>query len=321
MTARNKKLKKFSLSLIVPFYNEGATVAMFFASTLPIVEEVTRDYEIICINDGSEDNTLEELKKYHRKNVKIKLINFSRNFGKEAALTAGIECASADIVIPIDADLQDPPDLIPKMINKWQEGYNIVLAQRKSRKDKLFKRVTAWAYYKLFAYLTNDKFPPNVGDFRLFDKKVIEVIRLLPEKTRFMKGIFSWVGFKSAIVYYDRPHRIQGTTKLPFLKLLKLAFDGIFSFSTKPLRVWLYIGLFFSTISFLYASFLILKTLILGVDLPGYASIMVTILFIGGLQLVSLGVIGEYIARIYKETKNRPIYIIESKYGFTEKRP
>jgi glycosyltransferase involved in cell wall biosynthesis len=204
------------------------------------------------------------------------------------------------------------------MVEKWQEGYDVVVAKRRKRQDKFFKNITAKLFHKLFGYLTNNNLHPDSGDFRLLDKKVIQIIRQLPEKTRFMKGVFSWVGFKTAEVYFDRPQRAIGTTKIPFLKLFKLAFDGIFSFSTKPLKIWLYIGLTFSIISFIYASFLILRKLVFGTDLPGYTSLMVVILFMGGIQLISLGVIGEYIARIYKEVKNRPIYIVEKKYGFKQ---
>ncbi len=312
---KNKR-SPIGISLIAPFYNEEEGVELFFKRVGVVLKEITKDYEIICVNDGSTDGTLQKLQAMNKQDVRVKIINFSRNFGKEAALTAGVDFATKAVVIPIDSDLQDPPELIPLMVEKWQEGYDVVVAKRKTRKDGWCKRIPAQLFHKLFGYLTNHKLHPDAGDFRLLDRKVIDIIRLLPEKTRFMKGIFSWVGFKSIEVYYDRPQRAVGSTKIPFFKLLKLAFDGIVSFSTKPLKIWLYIGLTFSIISFVYASFLILRKLLFGADLPGYTSLMVVILFIGGIQLISLGVIGEYIARIYKEVKNRPIYIVDQIYGF-----
>lgn len=310
------KSSPIGISLIVPFYNEEEGIAIFFKRVNKILKDLTTDYEIICINDGSKDETLLQLQKINSKDNKVKIISFSRNFGKEAALTAGLDFATKSVVIPIDADLQDPPELIPLMVAKWQLGFDVVVAKRKHREDTVFKKLTAKLFHKFFGYLTNNNLHPEAGDFRLLDQKVISIIKLLPEKTRFMKGIFSWVGFKTTEIYYDRPRRALGTTKIPFIKLLKLAFDGIVSFSTKPLKIWLYIGLIFSIISFTYASFLILRKLFFGADLPGYTSLMVVILFMGGVQLVSLGVIGEYIARIYREVKNRPIYIVDQTYGF-----
>lgn len=309
-----------SISLVVPFYNEQDGIALFFEKITQILKAITRDYEIICINDGSTDQTLAILKKQHKKDKRIKILNFSRNFGKEAALTAGITFATLDVVIPIDADLQDPPELIASMVDKWREGYDVVVAQRRHRHDRFFKRITAQLFHKFFAYLTNNNLNPNAGDYRLMDRKVIEVIKLFPEKTRYMKGLFSWVGFKTVAVQYDRPLRTFGNSKIPVYKLFKLAFDGIFSFSTKPLKIWFYIGLFISMISFTYASFLLLRKIIIGADLPGYTSIMVGVLFMGGIQLISLGVIGEYIARIYKEVKNRPVYIVDEKHGIDDKK-
>jgi polyisoprenyl-phosphate glycosyltransferase len=309
----------FSLSLIVPFYNEEEGIGLFFDNVLKVIRSLTDDYEIICVNDGSSDKTLNKLEHYQHLDTRMGIINLSRNFGKEAALTAGIDYSTKDIVIPIDADMQDPPELISQMIEKWQKGFDIVLAKRQHRKDKFFKRVTANLFHKLFSYLTNHNLETGAGDFRLLDRKVVEVIKLLPEKTRFMKGIFSWVGFNSTSIYYNRPERSIGLTKMSFFKLLNHAVDGIVSFSTKPLKIWLYIGLFFSMVSFTYASFLIIRTLLLGTDVPGYTSLMVVILFIGGIQLISLGIIGEYIARVYREVKNRPIYIVDSVYGLREK--
>lgn len=315
-----KKKSTYLLSIVTPFFNEEESLSSYFIEILKILKGLNCNYEVICVDDGSTDSTGSLLLEYAKKNSSIKIIRFSRNFGKEAALSAGLDAANGDIVIPIDADLQDPPSLIPEMISKWKEGYKVVLAQRKSRDDGYFKDFFAQIYYNVAGYLTSNHLPRNVGDFRLMDREVVLAVRSLKEKNRFMKGILSWVGFKTAVVKYSRPKRSKGETHLSFSKLFKLALDGLFSFSSKPLKVWLYVGLLFSIVSFSYACYLILRTMILGVDLPGYASIMVAILFMGGIQLVSLGVIGEYIARIFKEVKQRPLYITDYTYGFEKNR-
>lgn len=311
-----KKKSTYLLSIVTPFFNEEESVNVYFTEILNVLKTLECNYEIICIDDGSTDGTSSKLHAFAKRNNNIRIIKFSRNFGKEAALSAGLDAASGDAVVPIDADLQDPPSLIPKMVSKWQEGYKVVLAQRKSRDEKVIKRFFAKLYYEIASYLTSDHLPKNVGDFRLMDKEVVNAVKALKERNRFMKGILSWVGFKTTTIEYNRPKRAKGETHLGFSKLFRLALDGIFSFSSKPLKVWLYLGLLISIASFSYACYLILRTLILGVDLPGYASIMVAILFMGGIQLVSLGVIGEYIARIFKEVKQRPIYITDYTHGF-----
>lgn len=307
-----------SLSIITPFFNEQDMVDIYFKRVTPVLNKITSDWEIVCINDGSTDNTPLLLYKYVQQEPRIKLINLSRNFGKEAALSAGLDYSTKNAIIPLDCDLQDPPDLIPEMINKWQEGFDMVLAVRKSRNESVIKKLFAAIYHKIINVLTNGNIPQNVGDFRLLDRKTVDTIKTLEERNRFMKGVFAWVGYNKTIIYYHRPARASGTPKLGFFKLLQLGFDGIISFSSKPLKVWLYLGLVFSGLSFAYACYLILRTLFFGVDLPGYASIMVSVLFMGGIQLVSLGVIGEYIARIFKEVKRRPIYIVDEKYGFNQ---
>lgn len=230
-------------------------------------------------------------------------------------MTAGLDHASGEVVIPIDADLQDPPELIPEMIAKWREGYKVVLATRKSRRESWFKRNTALAFYSIMGRMSTVKIPKNTGDFRLMDRQVIEAMKLLPERTRFMKGLFAWAGFSTTVIYFDRPDREIGESKWNYPRLWNFALDGIFSFTTVPLKIWTYLGLIISFCSFIYGTFLIIRTLIHGSDVPGYASLMVVILFLGGIQLMSLGIIGEYIGRIYRETKRRPIYIIEKKTG------
>lgn len=303
------------LSLIVPVYNEEEAIDHFFQEVIPVIEPITQNFEIICIDDGSVDQTLECIKKWHRKDDRIKLITLSRNFGKEAALTSGLFASRGQAVIPIDVDLQDSPELIPRFVEQWRKGYKVVIATRKHRQESFFKRKTAEFFYKILSKVTKVHIPANTGDYRLMDRQVVETVKQLPERTRFMKGIFAWVGYPTACLYFDRPDRVDGVTSWNFPKLWSFALDGIFSFTTIPLKIWTYIGALISSIAFFYGIYIITKTLILGVDQPGYASLMTVILFLGGIQLISLGVIGEYIARIYKETKNRPLYVINETYG------
>jgi glycosyltransferase involved in cell wall biosynthesis len=307
------------ISIICPFYNEQNMIELFFQTLLPIVSSVSFLVEIICVNDGSSDNTLALLRKKQEQiknsTLDFKILDFSRNFGKEAALTAGIDYASGDAVIPIDTDLQDPPELILSMLEKWQQGYEVVLATRIDRSsDSWLKRKTAHWFYKTHNAISYPPIPEHAGDFRLLDRCVVDALKQLPENQRFMKGLFNWVGFKTIQVFYTRSLRVEGKTKFSPWKLWTLALDGITSFSTVPLRIWTYLGLFISSLAFLYGSFIIAKTLILGKDLPGYASLIVCVLFLGGLQLIGIGVLGEYIGRIYLETKRRPIYIIKKIY-------
>ncbi len=306
-----------ALSILIPMHNEQDVLEKLFARLIPCIEEVTTDFEIVCVDDGSRDDTLALLKGYHRKDARIKLIALSRNFGKEAALTAALDHCIGDAVIPLDADLQDPPELIPEMWAKWKEGYQVVLATRKSRPgDSWFKRVSAEGFYKVINSVSTVKIPRNTGDFRLMDRSVVESVKQLPERTRFMKGIFAWVGYKTHTIYFDRENRAAGSTSWNYRRLWHFALDGIFSFTTVPLRIWTYVGAVISMLAFLYALWIIFHTMYYGVNLPGYASLMVAVLFMGGIQLISLGVIGEYVGRIYRETKQRPIYLVGEKIGF-----
>lgn len=309
-------------SVVVPMYNESANIDLFFEALVPILTSIAADWEVICINDGSRDDTAHRVKMWHHRDARIKLVSLSRNFGKETALTAGLFHASGRCVIPMDADLQDPPELIPQMIAKWREGAKVVLATRQFRSgDGFLKKLTAHWFYAIIGRLSRTDIPKNTGDFRLMDREVIEAIRLLPERTRFMKGLLSWVGFTTTQVYYDRPERAAGSTKFNFMSLWSLALDGLFSFTTVPLKIWTYVGAIISLLSFSYALFLIVKTLVSGSDVPGYASIMVAVLFMGGIQLMSLGVMGEYIGRIYRETKRRPLYVIGETVGLEKVLP
>jgi polyisoprenyl-phosphate glycosyltransferase len=299
------------ISIVCPFYNEESVVDEFFSAIGPVLSEINYSYEIVCVNDGSDDKTFERLKDQKKANSRIRIINLSRNFGKEAAITAGLDYSKGKAVIPIDADLQDPPELIPKMIKKWEAGSDIVLAKRVDRlEDTYFKRVTAGAFYKIHNLISDSKIPENVGDYRLMDRRVVDALSQLPERERFMKGLFSWVGFKVDSVEYSRKKRVSGNSKFNGWKLWNFALDGITSFSTSPLRVWLYLGMLISTISFCYAALIMIRTMIYGVDVPGYASIVIAILFLGGVQLIGIGVLGEYVGRIYMETKARPLYLV-----------
>ena len=311
--------EEIELSIVSPMYNEEVNIDYFFKRLLPILDSLVLSYEVICINDGSTDETSKKILEFHKINPRIKLVNLSRNFGKDNALTAGLHYASGRAVVPIDSDLQDPPELIESLLSKWREGYDVVYAVREKRHGETFmKRLTARLFYKFINMFSETPIPHNTGDFRLLDRRVVTVLNQIRERTRFMKGLFAWVGFKQIGIPYDRQPRHLGKTKWHFWKLWNFALDGITLFSTSGLKVWSYVGLFISMGSFLYAGFLIIRTLILGKDVPGYASIMVVILFLGGLQLVSLGILGEYLGRVYAEVKKRPLYIVSDLYGFDE---
>ncbi|MDJ0742521.1 MAG: glycosyltransferase family 2 protein [Xenococcaceae cyanobacterium MO_167.B27] len=312
--------RSIEISVVVPLYNEEENIEYLFTRLLSVLDKLKTSYEIVCVNDGSKDNTLKQLIEHHQENPVIKVINLSRNFGKEIALTAGIDYANGAAIVPIDADLQDPPELIEELVAKWREGYDVVYATRRSRQGETWlKRLTADAFYKTIGKMTSITIPPNTGDFRLLDRKVVEAIKKIPERTRFMKGLFAWVGYKQTSVMFDREPRAAGTTTWNYWKLWNFAIDGITSFSFVPLKIWSYVGLFISFLSLLYASFLVIRTLIFGIDVPGYASLMVAVLFFGGVQLITLGVIGEYLGRVYEEVKGRPLYFVRESYGFENK--
>ena len=303
------------LSIVVPCYNEETVIDIFLHKIFSVLAYVNRDFEIVFVNDGSRDNTLAILKEKSQEYDNVRVINLSRNFGKEAALTAGLDCSYGEVVVPIDVDLQDPPELILEFIKKYEEGYDVVVGKRVDRTtDSFAKRVSAEFFYKIHNKISDIEIPHNVGDYRLMSRRVVDTLKKLPESQRFMKGLFAWLGFNTAIVEYKRDERIAGESSFNGWKLWNFALDGITSFSTAPLRVWLYIGLMLAFISFFYGSWIILKTLIFGVDSPGYASIITVALFLGGIQLMGIGILGEYIGRIYVESKNRPIYIIENEY-------
>ena len=308
------------LSLIIPVKDEEEAIDLFIARVVPILEALddpaARSFEILFIDDGSSDATLEKIRKANSADPRIRALSLSRNFGKEAALSAGLDHARGLAVIPIDVDMQDPPDVIAPMVAKWRAGYDVVYGVRDNREsDTLPKRLTADLYYRAHNWLSSDKIPEHAGDFRLLDRRVVEVIKSMPERNRFMKGLFAWAGFKSAGVSYHREERTVGATKFNYWKLWTLAVDGITSASTVPLRVWSYLGGSVALFALGYAIFIVVRTLVSGVEVPGYASMMVAVLFLGGLQLFSLGVLGEYVGRILTEVKHRPLYVVRDTIG------
>jgi glycosyltransferase involved in cell wall biosynthesis len=309
-------LEPVELSIVVPMLNESAVLERFFSRLVPVLESVTERYEILCVDDGSTDDTFQRLEAYRAENPRIRMIGLSRNFGKENALSAGLDFAAGLAVIPMDADLQDPPEVVPEMVAKWREGYDVVLAKRTSREGEGWaKRATAHAFYRLIGRLSQVDIPENVGDFRLMDRRVVEVLATLPERSRFMKGVFAWLGFRQIVIEYAREPRAAGIAKQNWPRLFALAIDGIVSFSAAPLKVWSYIGFAVAAFAGCYGLFIILRILIFGVDVPGYASLLVATLFMNGLVLIGLGVLGEYIARIFTEVKRRPIYVIAAHAG------
>ncbi|BAT18512.1 glycosyltransferase [Asaia bogorensis NBRC 16594] len=293
-------------------------VSVFFDMITPVLDSVERTaWEIICIDDGSQDETLPKLIAAASRDSRIKVIEFSRNFGKEAALTAGIDLAKGDAVIPIDADLQDPPELIIRMVKAWREGSEVVLARRVDRSsDGFLKRKTAAWFYQAHNKLSKTKLPENVGDFRLMDRIVVNALKQLPERQRFMKGLFSWIGFKTITIDYARAERAAGKTKFSGFSLWNFALEGFTSFSTVPLRLWTYLGAVGAVLCLIYAVYIISTTVLFGSPVPGYASIFVSITFFGSIQLISIGLLGEYIGRIYIEVKQRPIYVLKSIHEF-----
>lgn len=300
------------ISLVVPVFNEAETIPLFYKAVREFEPLRQYEIEIVFINDGSRDKTGDITAALALADSLVVAVDFTRNFGKEPALFAGLRYASGDAVVPIDVDLQDPIAVIPLLIQKWQDGADIVLAKRSDRlTDSRMKRKTAEWFYKLHNKISSPKIEENVGDFRLMNRQVVDNILTLPERNLFMKGILSWVGGRTAVVEYSRASRVAGESKFNGWKLWNLAIEGITSFSTFPLRIWSYLGLSVALSSFFYAIWMIVDKLVWGNNVPGYPSLMTAILFLGGVQLIGIGVLGEYIGRIYMETKNRPRYIIK----------
>jgi len=308
------------LSLVVPVKDEEAALTVFLARVVPLLEQLddpaARSFEILFIDDGSSDSTLDLIRAANAADPRIRGLSLSRNFGKEAALSAGLDRVRGKAVIPLDVDLQDPPEVIAPMLAAWRGGVDVVYGVRDNRQsDSLPKRLTADLYYRAHNWLSSDKIPEHAGDFRLLDRRVVDVIRAMPERNRFMKGLFAWAGFRQASVSYHREERKIGASKFNYWRLWTLAIDGITSASTVPLRVWSYVGGSVALFALGYAIFIVIRTMISGVEVPGYASLMVAILFLGGLQLFSLGVLGEYVGRILTEVKHRPLYVVRETIG------
>jgi polyisoprenyl-phosphate glycosyltransferase len=307
------------VSLVVPMFNEEDGIERFFAKVKEVMARSGAEYEIIAVDDGSSDDTLLRLRTQRAMDPRIKIVALSRNFGKESAETAGILYARGDAVIPIDADLQDPPELILSFLEKYAEGYDMVYGIRRSRAgDTAPKRLTAAGFYNVFNRLSPHKIPVNAGDFRLMDRAVVAAFSELPERNRFLKGLFPWVGFKQIGIPFERTARLAGKTKYNYWGMWNNAIDGITAFSTAPLKLWSYVGGLVAVLSFLLAILFAFWALFLGKTVPGWASIMVVMLGLGGMQLLSLGIIGEYLGRLYTETKGRPLFIVRSTEGLDE---
>ena len=303
------------VSIVTPMYNEEESLDYFLSAVTRVLKQTEHEFELVCINDGSTDGTLSALKQHKSSYPALRVINLSRNFGKESALTAGIELAQGDVVIPMDADLQDPPELILQMLDKHKEGFDVVVAKRANRNsDTQIKRSTASAFYRILAKIASIPIPKNVGDYRLMSRRVVDTLKQLGETQRFMKGIFAWPGYPTATIEYTRTKRVAGESSFNLWSLLKLALEGITSFSVAPLRISFMAGITISTFAFLYAMVVILRTLLWGVDVPGYASIMAVLLFMSGIQFILIGILGEYVGRVYMEVKRRPVYVVEGEY-------
>jgi polyisoprenyl-phosphate glycosyltransferase len=320
-TARHPRAPRSSpvtLSVVIPMLNEAGGIDRLFARLEENLTLAGCSYEIICVNDGSRDDTLARLIAHRERNPAIKIVNLSRNFGKDIALTAGLNYCRGAAVLPFDADLQDPPDLIPVMLDRWRQGYDIVNAARASRGDGPWKRLAAKLFYRVYNAVADTKIPSQVGDFRLIDRRVVNVLKEFPERTRFMKGLFAWVGFRQTSVTFDRPRRRAGASSWGLRRLSNFAIDGITAFSTAPLRVSSYLGAALFLLALLYAAFLIIRIALVGRDTPGYASLMIAVLLFGGIQFTALGILGEYIGRIYEEVKRRPLFIVDSTAGLDD---
>ncbi len=306
------------LSVVAPIFNEADNLRPLLDRLIPVLESCARSFEVIFVDDGSTDHTLEILRKVHDSDPRIRAIALSRNFGKEIAIAAGLDHASGAAVVIMDADLQHPPEMILNFVEKWREGYKNVYGQRVDRAaDAPLRRLLTQRFYRLFDALGETRLPRGAGDFRLLDAKAVAALRTMREHARFSKGLYAWIGFKSTGVPFEVAPRLRGQSKFSYRKLTHFALDGLMSFTTMPLKIWAYVGLATSILALGLAAIYVIRTLIFGVDVPGYASLIVSISFFGGIQLLSLGILGEYIGRIFAEVKRRPLYLIEERVGLT----
>ncbi len=303
----------YRLSVVVPVFNEEEVLPEFHRRLAGVLDKLPAQSEIIYVNDGSVDHSLHEIRRLKKEDARIAIVDLSRNFGKEIAMTAGFDHARGDAVVVIDADLQDPPELIPEMIKHWREGFDVVYAQRTSRAgESVFKKTTAHLFYRIIQKLSRVEIPRDVGDFRLLSRRAADALAGLREQHRFMKGLFAWIGYSQKAVSYQRDSRHDGKTKWSYIGLWNFAIEGITSFSTIPLKAATYLGMLAAFAAFLFGMFIVLQTLLYGNPVPGYPSLLVVVLFLGGIQLMALGVIGEYLGRMFDETKRRPLYLINA---------
>ncbi len=304
------------LSVIIPVHNESENIEPLCGRLIPVLNRLTPVWEIIFVDDGSRDDTLALVKAQSARDPRIGAVSFSRNFGKEVAIAAGLDHVRGDAVVIMDADLQHPPEMIEAFVEKWRQGYLMVYGQRTDRSDETrVKRGFAHLFYRLFSRFGEISLPEGAGDFRLIDRKGVDVLRTLGEKARFSKGLYAWIGFKNTGVPFVVEDRLHGATKWGFRKLFRFAFDGIASFSTVPLRVWTYLGTLISICSIAIAIYFLVRTMLFGTDLPGFPSLIVSLTFFSGVQLLSLGIIGEYVGRIFAEVKRRPLYVVAERVG------
>jgi glycosyltransferase involved in cell wall biosynthesis len=299
------------ISLVVPVFNEEGVIDAFCARVIPTLEQISPDWEIVFVNDGSRDGTVAAVARQHQAEPRIALVSLSRNFGKEIAMTAGLDAARGEAVVIIDVDLQDPPEVIPELVAKWREGNDVVFARRLEREGETFlKRLTAYGFYRALNAIADRPIPADVGDFRLMSRRAVDALLRLRERHRFMKGLYSWIGFRQAEVPYVRAPRAAGTSKFNYWRLWNFSIEGFTSFSIRPLQAASYFGFAIAVLSVIYGTFMIIRTLLYGNPVAGYPSLLVIVLFLGGVQLISLGVIGEYLGRVFNETKQRPLYLV-----------
>ncbi len=307
------------ISVIVPMHNEERNLDALFARLIPVLEEVTKSFEIIGVDDGSQDATLMQMRAFHQRDARIKAVSLSRNFGKEVGIAAGLRYARGQAVIIMDADLQHPPEVIRAFIQEWRAGTPMVYGVRKDRAtDGAVRRFMSHAFYKLFDALSPTRLPAGAGDFRLMDRRAVDALNAVSERNRFTKGLYSWIGFQSKAVLFDVEERFDGgASRWSASRLFGLAIDGITAFSTMPLRIWGYVGAVVSAFALIYALAILMRTLLFGIDVPGFASLMVSVMFFSGIQLITLGVLGEYIGRIFVEVKQRPLFLVAEEVGLT----
>jgi polyisoprenyl-phosphate glycosyltransferase len=307
------------ISVVIPVFNEVQGLTPLVARLLPVLEAEGHPFEVVFVNDGSVDASLDELKRLNAGDARLKVLSFSRNFGKECAIAAGLAYAKGEAVMLMDSDLQHPPETLPRFLKHWRDGYQIVYGQRIDRRtDGPVRRLMSRVFYRLFRILTKTELPRDAGDFRLLDRRAVDALNKLGERARYNNGLYAWIGFKSIGVPYTVGERSVGVTKWSPRRLAHFAMDGLTSFSTLPLKVWSYLGLFVSLLALAYATFFFVKTMIFGVDVPGFPTLVISIMLLSGAQLISLGVLGEYLGRVYEEVKARPLYIVAEEIGFEE---